>query len=94
MAEMLSAITRDTRLEFALVALDLAQEALQEALDLTTELQSGYVPDVIGLDDKISSALDAIDEVASDNFSVVTSNKMMSYVIRQVEAAKRPTRKK
>ncbi|WP_130617422.1 hypothetical protein [Dyella amyloliquefaciens] len=91
-AQMLSAITLDMRLEFALEALELAQEALREALDLTAELESGFIPDITDLDGKIISALASIDEALDEKFSVVRNDKIMRHIVRQVEAAKRPRR--
>lgn len=86
--QMLTAVTCDTRLELSLEAIALSKEALIEALNLTTEIKDGLVPEITGLDDKIQDALAAIDEVINENFSIKSRQRMMNRIVRQIEKHK------
>lgn len=83
--QMLTNVTCDTRLDLALDAAQIAQEALTAALDLITEIIDGNDPEIAGLDDKIMDALDAINEVLDENFSIRTRKRMMKRLIRYIE---------
>ncbi len=86
--QMLSAITCDTRLELSLEALLLSQRALSESLDLTTELNDGHVPDINGIDEMIQTALDAIEEVIDESFTIKNRKRMMNNLISKIEKQK------
>ena len=86
--QMLSEVTRDARLDISLAALEQAQESLIEALDMTNEINLGFVPDVAGLDVKIQDALVGIDEVVDENFTIKNRKNMMRSLIMYTEKHK------
>lgn len=86
--QLLDSVTCDTRLELALEAITLARDALADALDLTTELMDGHVPDIHGLDEKIQAAMEAIDEVSDETFTVRNRKCLMRSLVTKIEKYK------